>query len=178
MDQEKFKESVAVNYRPMYAAAALILRDSESAADAVQDAMVSLWNARARLDQVDNIKAYCIMVAKNKALDALKKSGCGSFDPIPENFDVASPSDSLPSSAIEQKQQTARLKQIINNLPDNQRRVMILSAMRNLSNNEIASATGLSDQNVRVLLCRARQRVRQLYIESSNNRNYGHYQSI
>lgn len=168
MNQDRFKKSVIAHYRQMFDAAASILRDRDKAADAIQDAMVSLWNIRDRLDNVENIRGYCIMVARHKALDALKRFDATSFDPIPEKFDCADTNDTSPSSAIEQKQETARLKAIIGSLPDNQRRVMVLSALHNLSNQEIASVTGLSDQNIRTLLCRARQKVRQLYLQQKS----------
>ncbi|MDE6768460.1 MAG: RNA polymerase subunit sigma-70, partial [Muribaculaceae bacterium] len=41
--------------------------------------------------------------------------------------------------------------------------VVMLSAVSGLSNNEIQEVTGLSDDNVRVLLSRGRKKLKQLF---------------
>ena len=55
------------------------------------------------------------------------------------------------------------LKQLIGRLPKAQQQVMMLSSFHNLSNAEIAELTGLSNENVRQILCRARKKIRELY---------------
>jgi len=52
---------------------------------------------------------------------------------------------------------------MIDMLPENQRRVVMLSGIAGLSNSEIKKATGLSDDNVRVLLSRGRKKLRELF---------------
>lgn len=167
MDRATFNETVLSHYKPMYASAYAIMRDSDSAADALQDAMVSLWESRDRLDSVSNLKSYCITAVRRKCLDKLKSFNENQFSPIADTFDCAD-STPLQSHSLETRQTLAIVRRHIDTLPDNQKNVLMLSAYRSLSNSEIAEATGLSEQNVRVLLCRARQRLRQLYLQTSD----------
>ena len=59
----------------------------------------------------------------------------------------------------------ARLSNVIDRLPASQAEVMRLSAFGGLSNDEIAQATGLDNQNVRALLSRGRRKIKEMFIK-------------
>lgn len=64
---------------------------------------------------------------------------------------------------VEGKEALGNVLKLMRLLPETQRKVVELSSVRGLSNAEITDITGLSDENVRVLLSRGRRRLRELY---------------
>jgi len=58
--------------------------------------------------------------------------------------------------------------QLIGQLAPRQREVVELSALSGYDNAEIAAATGISDENIRVLLSRGRSRLRELFRKNRN----------
>lgn len=144
----------------MYAAAYAVLLDDDDALDAVQESFVSLWENRDRLDSMDSLAGYCVTVARRKAIDRLRRRSLFADN----DNDIAAGDPREPSPAADVKIQTDQqleyVTKLIRRLPPQQQLVMTLSAFAELSNSEIARQTGLSEGNVRVLLCRARQQIR------------------
>ena len=143
----------------MIAFAYAIMRNSDIAADIVQDAMTKLWEQRRALDDIHNSEAYCVTVTRRLCLNALRNS---SSAPATIDIDTCQLSDDsvLPT---EQRASLHRIALVMSRLPLRQRRVLKLSAVSGLDNDEIASVMGLSEGNVRQLLHRARLRFKDLF---------------
>lgn len=154
MDPEQFRTAIVPLYRQMYAAAAAILGDRDEAADAVQDAMEKLWEARDTLDSILSPPAYCMTVLRRVAIDRIRRRrpteqiSAVSEPPVPPDD-----TDDIPEL----------IDRIIATLPPNQQLVIRLNAFDGHSTDEIAARTGLSNDNIRQLISRARKRIRELY---------------
>ncbi len=155
MDTETFRIRVVPLYRRLYATAVAITHDSDDAADIVQDAMVKLWNARDKLDNIKSIEAYSLIMVKNASFDSISAGRRNTVD-----INSIS-SDETPT--VERHDGTEILQNIIESLPGNQRQVICMNAFDGLSNEQIASATGFTLDNVRQLLSRGRRRIKELY---------------
>jgi RNA polymerase sigma factor, sigma-70 family len=162
MNEKQFKGYIMPLHKTLYAYALAILRDESDAADCLQDAFTKLWENRKRLEEVDNVAAYATVTVRHIALSMASrtKRPVTVFGDDPP--DVADPSPT-PAAAIEGKDNLQTVAELLAKLPENQRKVVMMSAVTGLSNSEISSATGLSDDNVRVLLSRGRKRIRQLF---------------
>ena len=64
---------------------------------------------------------------------------------------------------IEQKQEAQFIEYIIDQLPKQQREVIKLRHFENCTSDEIENILGISSVNVRVLLSRARKKVKELF---------------
>lgn len=141
----------------MYRTAFLLLRQEDDAADIVQETFVKLWENRAELKGVQNVRAYCLMAVRNRSLSMIKSrratEGLDEFTGI-----VAEES----SVGMEYQETTLRVEAAINSLPDNQQKAIRLSSFEQLSNEEIADVMGVTNDNVRALLSRGRKRLREL----------------
>ena len=87
-----------------------------------------------------------------------------------ENLEDATPAadpDRM-EERIDARGDLARVRDLMTRLPENQRLVLTLSAMEGLSNKEIESETGLSKENVRVLLSRGRSKLRSMFFNRRN----------
>jgi RNA polymerase sigma-70 factor (ECF subfamily) len=69
--------------------------------------------------------------------------------------------EDLPEATLASKETMSLITQIIESLPENQRLVITLRDVNEIPSNEVCSMLGISETNQRVLLHRARARVRQ-----------------
>lgn len=158
MDVVTFKEAFLPMNRLMYAEALRLLRDSADAEDAVQDTYAKLWERREKLDGIDNRRAYAMAMLRNRCLTlaTAQPDAAATFDETVTSTDTAPP----PSDGIEARDRLRRALEIIDGLPENQRRVIVLHDIEEQSNEEIQTQTGFSPDNIRQLLSRARKVIR------------------
>jgi RNA polymerase sigma-70 factor (ECF subfamily) len=143
----------------MYKIAFRLLENADDAQDAVQDTFVKLWNKRNELSEVTNNEAFAVTVLRNVCLDFLKKEKV-----VFTNYDENIAYEQSFSHKMEMHENVQKVREIIRQLPENQRKVMILRHWDGLTDEKITQATGLSATNIRVLLSRARKTVKEKFI--------------
>jgi RNA polymerase sigma factor (sigma-70 family) len=143
--------------------------DRAWAEDLAQEAFIQAHQNLGRLGPPYDFKSWVYRIAGNLALDGLRRyrdtvplpDWDGGEAPAPE------PADQRREGDPEDQAQLADVRdavwRAIHQLPDNYRQVLILREIDALSYNEIATVLGVSLDNVRVLLHRARLRFRDLY---------------
>ncbi len=151
-----FKSRVIPVCGRMYRLALCITGNAADAEDAVQDAMVRLWERRETMSVVDNVESYAMMVVRNCSLDVVRRR-------VPQSDASVEPVSPYGVQVFESADRLECVKSVINALPPNQAEVMILRDIEGCTVEEIQSKTGLSSGNIRVLLCRARQSVRKYF---------------
>lgn len=158
MTAEEFKEKILPHYKDMYRVAASVMRNGSEAVDIVQDAMLKLYDRRACLKDVSDLKAYCMYVVRNACLNLIRDRKA--FISIEEASNKDSEQDI--HSEVECRDLSDAVKKAMDKLPADQKTVFRLSAYGGFSNAEIAEMLGISQGNVRVLLSRARGRIREM----------------
>jgi RNA polymerase sigma-70 factor (ECF subfamily) len=156
MDSESFKNTFLPYHKKMYKIAFRLLGNAYDAQDAVQDAFVKLWNKRNDLSKVSNTDAFAVIVLRNICLDFLKKGKI-----VFTNYDEEIADTQSFAYEIELHEKVQEVRKIVQQLPENQRQVMIMRHWNELTDEKIAQATGLSAANIRVLLSRARKTIRE-----------------
>ena len=84
----------------------------------------------------------------------------------PEELNL--PTDSNMVHEIEQKDEANQVKKLIGQLPRQQQQIILLRDVNDCSYEEIEQATGLTAVNIRVLLSRARKKIREQFNELMN----------
>lgn len=145
----------------LYRLALSITSDNAEAEDVVQETMIRVWTHRDEWTQIRSIEAYCIAVAKRLAIDRseLKESRHEPLD-LTEGTQPADP-DADPHNGLARRQQLAIVRKLMAQLPERQRQVMHLRDVEGRSYREIAQALSISEDQVKVCLHRARQKVKQ-----------------
>ena len=143
-----------------------ILNDLEAAEDIVQDTMIRVWNKRDEWTQFDSIEAYCLTVARNLAIDRSQKLESQNVELTPETQEM--PDALTPDRAYEQDEQLRLVHHLINELPEKQRTIVQLRDIEGKSYKEIADVLQLTEEQVKVNLFRARQRIKLKYSEIDN----------
>lgn len=167
MDAITFKEKYIPYHQKLYRVAYRLLEDACDAEDVVQEAYIKLWNKRDELIRVENSEAYCVILLRNLCLDFLRAKKKHLFQSTEETVI----SDNLVfSDEIETIDEIKHIETIINLLPEQQRKIIKLRHFDDYSNEEIEEIMGLTSVNVRVLMSRARKKIKELF----NSYNYGY----
>jgi RNA polymerase sigma-70 factor (ECF subfamily) len=136
-----------------------VLRSPTEAEDVVQDVFLRLLEHRNTLDQVRDMRLWLVKIAWNRALDRKRRKRPDQLD---EAFAQSLASATVPAdTAMEEAQRYATVLSEIERLPKPERHVLLLSAVEELSTNEIAAVLERSESAVRALLSRARARLRE-----------------
>ena len=137
--------------------------DRAEAEDVVQDTMIRVWNKREEWTQFGSIEAYCLTVAKNLAIDRSQKKEAQNVELTPEmeeESEISGPYDQLVNN-----ERMSIIHRLINELPEKQRLIMQWRDIEGESYKEIAKILNLTEEQVKVNLFRARQKVKQRYLE-------------
>lgn len=157
MTARQFTDTFLPLKEPLYRVAYYILESRQDAEDALQDLYVRLWNSRDTLDVIVNPRAYCIMMMKNVCIDRIRMSKL-SFASQELAGSVADDGDVLQS--LMARERLERVMDSMNLLTDTEREVLRMHVMEDLSYDEISARTGISNLTQRVLLSRARKKMR------------------
>jgi RNA polymerase sigma-70 factor (ECF subfamily) len=121
--------------------------DADAANDIVQDVFIKVWKNIKKFDQTKSFKTWLLTIAKNTALDAVKKKKAVLFSRIEEgetDLDaflapfVESPD--LPNELLEKKQAGIELEHVLQQLSPSYRSVLLLRYTEHLKFREIAEA--------------------------------------
>lgn len=163
MQEISFRDDILPLKDKLFRWALRITFDRAEAEDVVQDTMIRVWNKREEWTQFGSIEAYCLTVAKNLAIDRSQKKEAQNVELTPEmeeESEISGPYDQLVNN-----ERMSIIHRLINELPEKQRLIMQLRDIEGESYKEIAKILNLTEEQVKVNLFRARQKVKQRYLE-------------
>lgn len=143
----------------LYRVALSLLRNSAEAEDVVQDVFLRVLQRQGELGRITEIRAWLVRITWNLAIDRVRRVRPDQMDEL-----FAAELVSREMAADEAVQEAERIRRVlsgIERLPKRERQALLLSAMEDLSNAEIATVMGKSESSVRSLLFRARARLRE-----------------
>lgn len=158
-----FREDILPLKDKLFRLALRITFDRAEAEDIVQDTLIRVWNKRDEWPQMDSIEAYCLTIARNLAIDRSQKMESQNLELTPETQEM--PDAKMPDQLMEQNEQLSIIHRLINELPEKQRSILQLRDIEGKNYKEIAVILGLTEEQVKVNLFRARQRIRLKYNE-------------
>lgn len=163
MQEISFRNDILPLKDKLYRLALRITLDSAEAEDVVQDTMIRVWNKRNEWSQFESIEAYCLTIAKNLAIDRSQLKGSQSVELTPETHHLSDASS--PYEQLVQDESLNIIHRLINGLPGNQRGIIQLRDIEGKSYKEISEIMQLTEEQVKVNLFRARQKIKQQYLE-------------
>ncbi len=161
MNADEFKQKFLPCHRQLYRTAFRLLGNALDAEDMVQEAYLKLWNRRDELAGIDSVEAYCVTLLKHLCYDSLRLVRPDEDDHPPEELPLAA--ESNVAREVEERDEVGQVKRLIGRLPRPQRQVILMRDVNDCSYEEIEQATGLSAVNIRVLLSRARKKIREQF---------------
>ena len=144
-DEHAF-DIIFVNYFPKIKGFVLdFCKDEDMAENITQDIFLNLWVRKQLLVDIKNFKAYMFTVARNAALHYLKDSLRNMSAEVDEKIEDESASvvDNMYRDELE-----VMIRAAVNKMPEQRRRVFIMSRIDGLSNYEIAQSLNISKRTV------------------------------
>jgi RNA polymerase sigma-70 factor (ECF subfamily) len=157
---ERFEEMVARQARFMFQVAFGLLRNRQDAEDAVQEAFLKLYRGEAWL-RMENEKGFLARTVWRVALDHLPRA-------VERMADVAemqlTASGGSPEQSVVDEDERAVLRRLIDGLPEDLRRPLVLSSVEEMTSREVAEAMGIPEGTVRTRVMRARTELRRRFV--------------
>jgi RNA polymerase sigma-70 factor, ECF subfamily len=185
-DEAAFRQVVEQFYESMVRIAKIYVSDEATAEEVVQETWIAVLRGIERFEGRSSLKTWIFTILTNRAKTRAQRDGrytAVSFDGdqdeptvAPERFrpgsdphwpniwwDETRPAnwENVPEERLLSKETMGCIMQAIETLPPNQREVIRLRDVEGLSAMDVCNMLSLSDSNQRVLLHRARSRIRQ-----------------
>lgn len=152
----------------LYRLALRVVNDADEAEDVVQDVLVKSWRKRDEIVRLDNPPAWLLRMTKHQAIDRLRSAKVRS---VREREAAAPDYDARTPYRLTAANDTLRqIDRLLRQLPPNQRAVLQLREVEGMEYREIADATDLSIDQVKVYLHRGRSKLRKLLTEENVTR--------
>jgi RNA polymerase sigma-70 factor (family 1) len=161
LSRESFEEIFKKHYHGLWIYARRFVINPDVAEDIVQEIFYNLWKIKKDLNLNDSIKAYLFTAIYHKCLNHIKHEkiknkyeeeevkGSDLFNSFYFN-EITSSENGFPSENL-----TGNLKKAIYDLPDQCRRIFLLSRKYGLKNREIAEFLGISQKVVEKQISKA-----------------------
>ncbi len=156
-DEQAFSAIVDRHYGLVFRVAARILAEPSDAEDVAQEAFVKLWRDPAVIDNPAALKGWLARVARNLAIDRIRRAKPASADGLDELPDAATG----PDGRLRHAQAAELVAGAIAGLPERQRTALQLTYFEGLGNQETAEVMQVSVEAVESLLSRARRTLRE-----------------
>ena len=168
MKKTSFRNDVLPLKNELFRLALRITLNHAEAEDVVQETLIKVWNRREQWDDIENMEAFCLTICRNLSLDKQKRAE----NHVTTLLDAQShdaPDRSYSANPEEQAIQQNRIelvRRLIDQLPEKQRSVMQLRDMEGKSYKEIAAILGITEEQVKVNIFRARQTIKQQFTKT------------
>lgn len=166
MEKVSFRNDVLPLKDKLYRLALRITLDTAEAEDIVQDTLIRIWNKRDEWAQWDSVEAYCITVCRNLSMDRAQKKEAQHVE-LDENL-YNRPELSTPHDRLAVQEEIGLFQEWVKELPQVQQDIIQLREIEEKSYKEIASLLNLTEEQVKVYLFRARQKIKKRYMETQD----------
>ena len=140
-------------------------RNAADAEDLVQEAYLKLWDKREGLSVISNPEAFSVTLVKICVLICFVQESMFCPD---KAWSYQTYQDVFQPDNLEAREGVRQIKDIIAHLPEQQQRIINMRDIKGCSYEEIEQVTGLNSINVRVLLSRARKKIREEFNKWNN----------
>ena len=156
MSALKFRLAVLMHDRAVYRLAAALLRDAREAEDVTQEVFLSYWQHG---ETVERPREWLLRVTRNACLNRFRRSGRVTHQDPQELPEISDGRD--PVWHYEQHELAGELRKLVDRLPEPQRSLLVMFDVQGHDGATCARVLGLSVNQVKVYLHRARRKVRE-----------------
>lgn len=167
MKKVSFRNDVLPLKDILYRLALRITLDRVEAEDVVQDTLMKVWARRDSWDTIDSMEAYCLTVCRNISLDRVARRDIRQT-PLGEQVAEQADKTSSPFDRAVASDRLSIVRDIIAHLPEKQRTCVQLRDFEGRAYKDIAAVLGITEEQVKVNIFRARQAIKKKYQEYDN----------
>ena len=172
MSEKCFSSDVLPLKNELFRLAFRLTMNRHDAEDIVQETMLRVWSRREQWAEIESMEAFCLTICRNLALDRLKRMDQANTSLDSEQHDRADRSYAAdPEEQTVQRDRVEMVRRLMDTLPEKQRTCMQLRDVEGKPYKEIAAVMGITEQQVKVNIFRARQTVKKKF--ENNDTYYG-----
>jgi RNA polymerase sigma factor (sigma-70 family) len=135
-----------------------------AAEEAIQEAMIAVFDDWPKVLWVDNPVSYLKKIVKNKTIDIYRRDGKFVLVPATDDFSILDQESKDPSALALDREAWNNVRQLVDRLPGKQRMVMYLY-LDGMPMADLSECLGIKLSTARVHLMRARETLRQIVLE-------------
>jgi RNA polymerase sigma-70 factor (ECF subfamily) len=159
-EQAALEELIRRHERRLYQLAYRLLKDPLETEDALQEVFLKAYEHAGRYQPISTVKAWLNRITANHCLNRLRERVPQDSLDDEERAPQLASRNANPLEVLEESDLARRLEGLLESLPENQRRALVLKRFGDLSYQEIAEIMGTSAGAVDGLIKRARQFLR------------------
>ncbi|GAB2799335.1 sigma-70 family RNA polymerase sigma factor [Rhabdobacter roseus] len=163
--EKALEELIRLFGKPLALYGRKLVKDDLLIQDCIQEVYIQLWQYRANLRQVTEIRPYLFTCLRRKLITALKRERLFVSSENEEELPFRA-EFSIEERLIENETEAARVRLIngyINQLPKRQKEAIYLRFFENMSNDEIATVMGIKYQTATNLIHEALASLRESF---------------
>jgi len=153
-------EEFNIRYIPLqeglYRLAFHFLESQEEAEDLVQELYLKLLSNKDSLDYISNPKAYSITLLRNLCLDKLRKKSRSKQSSLDKDIG----GEITAEDELITKEKLTKVLAEIKKLPQKQQEILRMKIQEEMSYEDIAKKTGMSNLSIRVLISTVRKKLK------------------
>lgn len=123
-----------------------LTKNSQAAEDIIQNVFMKIWINRASLRPDQSIHNYIYVLSKREMLNHIRDRKA--YVQVERLVMTEQPSEEVTDQSMSLKELDGRIRRFIADMPEQRRKVFLLSRYRGLTNKEIAEMMGLSVRTV------------------------------
>jgi RNA polymerase sigma-70 factor (ECF subfamily) len=161
MDAQEFKQRFMPHYKLLYRVAYYLTGNAQDAEDLLQDMYLKLWQKRDDLKEETDTQAYLVTMMKNLFIDQRRHKHLDASEAIEAH---ASPPDERSlDHQIDARDEVQQVEGLIRKLSERDAKIIQMHLMEDRSYEEIENDTGLSQGNIRIIVMRAKKKLKQQF---------------
>jgi len=163
MDAREFKQRFLPHYKLLYRVAFQLTGNAQDAEDLLQDLYLKLWQKRDDLNDGAVTEAYLVTIMRNLFRDQRRLKHIDTSTELKEEAEP--PDERSLDRQIDLRDEAAQMEGLINELPERDGRIIRMHLVDERSYEEIERDTGLSQGNIRIIVMRTRQKLKQQFLK-------------
>lgn len=167
MIHEEFINIILPLKDKLFRLALSITGNKQDAEDVVQDTLLQIWKKQNEWDVIKNLEGYCMRAARNIALDKISLKD-NQADILSEDFETQGTNSHDIVEQLECSEQIRIINELIGRLPEKQKTIVQLRDIEGLSYKEIADIMDISEEQIKIILFRSRQKLKQHFASINN----------
>ena len=161
MDAREFKQRFMPHYKLLYRVAYHLTGNAQDAEDLLQDMYLKLWQKRDDLPDEAMKEAYLVTMMRRLFIDQRRLKHVDASAELKE--ELLPPDERSLDRQIDTKDEAMQMEGLIRQLSERDAKIIQMHLMEDRSYEEIESDIGLSQGNIRIIVMRAKKKLKQQF---------------
>lgn len=163
MDAQEFKQRFMPHYKLLYRVAYHLTGNAQDAEDLLQDMYLKLWQKRDDLPNEAMKEAYLVTMMRRLFIDLRRLKHIDASAELKE--ELSPPDERSLDHQMDTKDEAQQMEGLISELPERDGKIIRMHLIEDRSYEEIEQDTGLSQGNIRIIVMRTKQKLKQQFIK-------------